>query len=218
MNPDNNALARTYFIGGAPRIGKTIFSYKLAEKIGGHVVSTDSIRSAAKKANNDKESDLFILNRTENVSDAEWLKEHLETPEKIVEYQNIESKAVWPSILSFCNTFCEDSAVHIVEGVALLPSLVAEMEHKPGHVIYVGNTSETHFQSMLEHAQNHPELDWMGAMNYSPEKIQGMAKFVQTMSEYFKEESAKYGFSYFEISDSNFDSSIQELIDNSLRN
>jgi KaiC/GvpD/RAD55 family RecA-like ATPase len=52
MRPENNALNRTYFVAGPPRVGKTLLSYKLAEKIKGHVVSTDAIRSAAKKGHN----------------------------------------------------------------------------------------------------------------------------------------------------------------------
>ena len=96
MNPENNSLERTYFIGGPPRIGKSILAYALAKKLGGHVVSTDSIRNAAKKACTDKDSDLFIINKTENVSEEEWLKAHLERPGEVVSFQNKESVAGWP--------------------------------------------------------------------------------------------------------------------------
>lgn len=212
MNPDNKALERTYFIGGPPRVGKSILAYSLAQKINGHVVSTDSIRSAAKRACPDKESDLFILNRTENVPEKQWLKDHLETPRVVVDYQNRESSAVWPSVVSFCKTFCDDSAKHIVEGVALLPSLVAEMRHQPKHVIYVGNTSEDHVEAMLEYARKNPEQDWMAAMNYSDERIKGIATFVKTMSIYFKREAENYGFPYYEISNSYFEDSIQKIV------
>jgi 2-phosphoglycerate kinase len=213
MNPENNALARTYFIGGSPRIGKSILAYALAEKLHGHVVSTDAIRNAAKKACVDKESDLFAVNKSEHVSEEEWLKNHLETPEVVIDYQNRESKAVWPSIVSFCNSFCEDAAVHIVEGVALLPSLVAEMKHKPEHIIYVGNTSDLHAEAMADHAKKFPEQDWMTAMGYGNGKIAGMANFVREMSLYFKKEAEKHGFPYYEISDTDFDDSIASIIE-----
>lgn len=187
-------------------------AYKLAEKIKGHVVSTDSIRNAAKKACTDKESDFFIINRTENIPEAEWLKNHLEQPDLVVDYQNRESKAIWPSVVSFCNSFSEDQAIHIVEGVALLPSLVAEMKHKPRHVIFVGNTSDSHVASMLKYAKDFPDQDWMASMNYSEEKFKGMASFIQAMSGYFKREAEKYGFSYYEIDDANFESSLEKII------
>lgn len=212
MNPDNKALERTYFIGGVPRIGKSLLAYKLAEKIKGHVVSTDSIRNAAKKASGDKESDFFIINRTENIPDAEWLDQHINRPEEVVDIQNRESKAIWPSIVSFCNSFSEDSALHVVEGVALLPSLVAEMKHKPKHVVFVGNTSVTHLEAMLKYAKEFPEQDWMASMGYSEEKFKGMASFIQAMSGYFKREAEKYGFPYYEIDDVDFESSMEKVI------
>jgi len=213
MTPDNDALDRTYFLGGPPRTGKSILAFALADKVRGHVVSTDSIKSAAKKACTDKESDYFIINRTENVSDEEWLKNHLERPEVVVEYQNKESQAIWSSVVSFCNTFCEDSAVHVVEGVALLPSLVSEMKHKPEHVVFVGNTSTNHVKAMLEYSQKFPEQDWMAGLKYSNEKIAGMANFVRAMSIYFKEEAEKYGFPYYEIDDEHFADSIAGIVE-----
>jgi 2-phosphoglycerate kinase len=176
-------------------------------------VSTDSIRNAAKKACTDKESDFFIINRTENISEDEWLRNHLEHPEITVEHQNRESKAIWPSLVSFCNSFCEDDAIHILEGVALLPSLVAEMKNRPAHVIFVGNTSTNHLKAMLKHAEDFPDKDWMTALNYSYKKIEGMANFVKTMSLYFKSEAEKYGFPYYEIGDDNFVNSITEIVE-----
>ncbi len=213
MNPENNALNRTYFIGGAPRIGKTILSLELAKKVGGHFVSTDSIRNAAKKACSNNDSDLFILNKTEHIPEEEWLKDHNESPEKVIEYQNRESIALWPSLVSFCNSFCEDSAIHVVEGVALLPSLVYKMKDKPDHIFYVGNTSDKHEQSMLEFAKNNPQWDWMSASGYNDEKIKAMGNFVKEMSFYFKNEAEKYGFPYYEIDDDNFEESIRNIIE-----
>lgn len=212
MNPENNALERTYFLGGPPRVGKTILALALAEKVKGHFVSTDSIRNAAKKACSDKESDFFIINRTENVSEDEWLKNHLEQPEITLDHQNRESKAVWPSIVSFCNSFCEDDAVHVLEGVAILPSLVSAMKNRPAHVAFVGNTNTEHLKSMLDYADCFPEKDWMRELGYSAKRFEGMANFVRTMSLYFKAEAEKYGFPYYEVSDANFDDSIQEIV------
>lgn len=140
------------------------------------------------------------------------MKNHLEQPDLVVDYQNRESKAIWPSVVSFCNSFSEDQAIHIVEGVALLPSLVAEMKHKPRHVIFVGNTSDSHVASMLKYAKDFPDQDWMASMNYSEEKFKGMASFIQAMSGYFKREAEKYGFPYYEIDDANFESSLEKII------
>ena len=212
MNPNNNSLDRTYFIGGAPRIGKTTLAYVLAEKIKGHVVSTDSIRSAAKKAREEKTGDLFRTNFYNSLPEEEWFRRHLDNPEIVIDDQNKESAAFWSSIVSFCNTFCEDSAIHIVEGAHLAPNLVMSMEHKPKHIIYVGNTNPDHFKHMFEYAHNNPEQDWMSSLNYSNEKIMAIASMVRHMSLHFKTEAEKYGFSYYEISDDNFEESIDSIV------
>ncbi len=212
MSPDNQLPKRTYFIGGPPRVGKSLLAYRLAEKIKGHVTPTDAIRSAAKKACNDKTSNLFAINRHESLPEKEWLRQHFEEPRLVTETQNKESKAVWPSLVSFCNSFADDDAIHIIEGVALLPSMIAKMKHRPEHIVFVGNTNENHFKAMIDHAKLYPQRDWMTAMGYSDEKIRAMASFVLEMSQYFKQEAEKYNFEYREIEDNNFDSSLNRII------
>jgi 2-phosphoglycerate kinase len=213
MEPDNNALGRTYFIAGPPRVGKTLLSYKLAEKIHGHVVSTDAIRSAAKRACENKTGDLFRTNKENALSEEEWFDRHLNTPEIVVDDQIKEAIALWPSVVGFCNNFSEDHAKHIVEGVHLLPELVARMEHKPAHIVYVGNTNPNHIKSMVEYSSNNPVVDWMASLGYGEKKIEIIAGFVKRMSEYFKTEAEKYGLSYFEMSDDDFHGSLDKVCD-----
>ena len=172
MNPENNSLERTYFIGGAPRIGKTILSYALAEKVKGHVVSTDAIRNVAKKVSSDKDSDLFIINKKEDISEEEWLKDHRDIPQNAVDFQNRESIAVWPALIGFCNSFAEDRETHVLEGVALLPSKIAEMKDKPEHIFFVGNTSDDHVESMLDFSKKNPEWDWMALVVIAKKKYE----------------------------------------------
>ncbi|PJF39063.1 MAG: hypothetical protein CUN55_15440 [Phototrophicales bacterium] len=212
MNPDNNALERTYFIGGPPRVGKSILACAFAEKIHGNVVSTDSIRDAVKKACTDKDSDLFAVNAVQDMPEEEWVRVHKETPEVIVAYQNRESEALWPSLVAFCNNFCEDEMNHIIEGIGILPKLVAGMQHRPKHVVFVGNTSTEHLYAMMDYAKKFPEKDWMSAMQYSEERFKGMAHYIREMSLYLRNEANTHGFAYHEISDAHFEESIQEII------
>ena len=212
MNPENNSLERTYFIGGPPRVGKTILAHTLSQTINGNVVSTDSIWMAAKKACVDKNSDLFAVDIAERDDEKEWIDRHGNRPEEVVEIQNRASVALWPSIVSFCNSFVEDSAIHIVEGVSLLPSLIADMKNRPSHIVFIGNTSSKHIREMLAFGQQNPEQDWMTSMGYSKERFEAMAKFVKKMSEYFKVEAEKYNFPYYELDDDNFDQSLNVII------
>ncbi len=211
MTPDNKALERTYFIGGPPRVGKTTLSYKLAEKIKGHVVMTDAIRNSAKKVCEDKNGPLFMINRYNEFTEEKWVDRFTNSPEKVIEDQANESKAIWRSVVSFCNMFCEDNANHIVEGVAIMPELVDSMKNKPSHVIFVGNTNNDHVETMLEYGRKYPEQCWMAYLGYSEDKIRAFANYVKHLSLYFKSEAEKYNFQYIEL-DGNLDKVIEDRV------
>jgi len=213
MTPSNRALERTYFIGGPPRIGKTTLAYTLAEEIKGHVVMTDAIRNSAKKVCENKSGPLFMINHYNELREEVWLERFAHHPEIVIADQIAESKAIWRSVESFCNMFCEDNANHIVEGVAIMPELVASMKHKPEHIIFVGNTSDLHVETMLEYGRKFPERCWMAYLGYSEERIRALGNYVKTLSQYYKTEAEKYGFQYFELSDSDFDGSLTTAID-----
>ena len=217
MTPANNALERTYFIGGPPRVGKTTLAYRLGEKIKGHVVSTDAIRNSAKKVCADKTGPLFMINQYNEFSEAYWTNRYQNKPQKVIEDQNNESKAIWRSVISFCNMFCEDAVNHIVEGIAVLPELVETMEHKPKHIFFVGNTKDDHVEAILDYGKRFPEQDWIAALEYSEEKARAFANYVKYMSIHFKEEAEKYGYPYFEMSDDNFDARVEQIISEGVR-
>jgi 2-phosphoglycerate kinase len=212
MNPEKSGFDRTYFIAGAPRIGKTTLAHRLSKEIQGHVVSTDAIRAAAKKVCEDKSGPLFKINHYNALDPAEWLDRHLHRPEEVVEDQNKESNAVWQSIVSFCNSFYEDDSNHIVEGVHLLPSLVAAMENQPNKVVYIGNTTDEHVESILEYSRNNTDRCWLTVYGYTEEKMRGIANVVKQQSLYFKTEAEKYNLPYFEISDDDYASDMDKVI------
>ena len=213
MTPDNKALERTYFIGGPPRVGKTTLAYKLAEEIRGHVAMTDAIRNSAKKVCENKRGPLFMINHYNEFTEDKWLERFSNNPKLVVKDQVNESKAIWRSVVSFCNMFCEDNANHIVEGVAVMPELVTSMDNKPEHVVFVGNTNEKHVETMLKYGKDNPEQCWMAYLGYSEDRIRAFANYVLHMSLHFKEEAEKYGFNYIEFSDDCFEESLQEAID-----
>jgi len=191
---------RVYVIGGPPRVGKSLFSLALAKKIGGHIVSTDSIRHSIKKVVQDKESDLFIINKHRALSEEAWLKLFAEDTQQAIEDQTRESIAAWPAIRGFITSFHDDNLLHIIEGVALLPELVSELPLNKKHVVYIGNTNPLHIETILRYSQTNPELDWMNAMNYSEERIRAKAVYVQKMSIFFRNEAEKYGFQFVDFS------------------
>ena len=211
MKVDN----RTYLIGGPPRVGKGFFAQKLARKIHGHVVSTDSIRLAAKAVATDTTSDLFILNTHENsLSEDEWLSLHVDTPEKAIENQNRESIALWPAIHGFIDSFVDDEYMHIIEGVALLPALVDRLAINQNHIIFIGNTNPLHSETMQVHAAANPESDWLHMAGYSSERIHALAFFIQKMSLYFKEEATTRGYTFIDLYEQDFHNTLDTLVEN----
>ena len=212
MTPDNKALQRTYLIGGPPRIGKTTLAYKLAEKVNGHVVMTDAIRNSAKKVCEDKSGPLFMINHYNELSELEWLGRYAHNPDRVVKDQIAESQAIWRSVVSFCNMFCEDNVSHIIEGVAVMPEFVASMDNQPEHIIFVGNTSDEHVEMVLDYGKKFPEQCWMASLGYSEERIRAFANYVKKLSEYYRSEAKKHGFKYCELSDENFDESLVSAI------
>ena len=212
MNPDNNSLSRTFFIGGPPRVGKTTLAYLLAKEINGHVVSTDAIRNAVKKAYSKKTGPLFMINDYNKLGDEELIKRFKFSPHLVVDDQVAESEVLFPSITSFCNAFCEDKEHHIVEGVALVPKLIAKMEYPPKHIIFIGNTSQHLAENMITYGKLHPSVCWMSALGYGEEKIRAYGVYINELSNYFKTEAEKYNYSYIEMSESSHETSLQDVL------
>lgn len=208
MNPANNSQHRTVFIGGLPRVGKTLVAHEIAKRVDGHITSTDWIRNAVKRSHPDRQGDLFLLQDMRSMSDAEFVE--LYDSGEIIRRLAKQANALWPSIVSFCSSFCDDDLVHIIEGVALMPQLVASMEHQPNEVIFVGNTDEGHIDQVLQYAEENEGTDWMTALGYSDEKKRAVARGSVLISKYFKDEAAKYNLTYVELSD--FDSARTKLI------
>ena len=115
-------------------------------------------------------------------------------------------------MVSFSNIFCEDSAKHVLEGVAILPGLVASMDNKPEHIIFVGNTSDEHVETILKYGRDYPDQCWMAYLGYSEEKIRAFANYVKHFSQHFKDEAENYGFKYIEMTDEGFEDRLKEGI------
>ena len=75
---------RVFLIGGPPRVGKSLLAGKLAKKLNAQIVSTDSIRHAAKKVVDNKDSDLFLINKHNELSEEAWVKLFTEHTEKVI--------------------------------------------------------------------------------------------------------------------------------------
>ncbi len=194
MTKKQSALSRTFFIGGPQRIGKSYVANALSAKINGHVVSTDSIADAVKAVTSDTDSDLFLIQNTlANLPEQEWIRAYAQSPDFVIDVQRRATRAFWPAVAEFCESFESDTFTHIVEGVIIQPAHLALLPERPRHAVFFGNTSETHAEAMFHHAWT-SEHDWMRTRGYSKERVYAMAIFVREFSLYFKREQRRMDF------------------------
>jgi 2-phosphoglycerate kinase len=190
-----------YLIGGSPRVGKTKLVNYVVREHPMHAVSTDAIRYMLRRTV-PKEAispDIFIHFKTDVLET--WSK----GSEALIEEQNRQSKALWPFIREFINSYQEDGIDLIVEGVAILPEFVKTLD-VPNRGIFLGNASESHKSIVIEQAEQNSH-DWMRAL--PPEKMQRATEFFARLSEYFRVEASAHDLAYQEMADTDFEHSLQ---------
>ncbi len=112
---------RIILIGGMPTVGKSTIAKKLSEHFSLPWMSTDQIREIMKAAI-DPRSDT-PLNGSVDIPAAEYFAQH--PPEKIAEMEYEQGIAVWPGIHFMINNDWTWKDGFILEGVNILPKLVA---------------------------------------------------------------------------------------------
>lgn len=195
-----------YFIGGAPRVGKTMLAKQIIRQQPMFAISADAVRGMLKGML--QPSDAPALFAIQNLAKhesamASFLRRN---PKKGVQLQNDESAVIWPSIEGLIASYLADGQDVLVEGVEILPSNLAKV-HYPYKVVFLGNTSVEHTNAIAEQAHTQPH-DWMH--RYAASSIDAWAGLVRSFSEYIKVEAEKYSMPYVEMYDKNFQQSLQE--------
>ena len=111
------------FIGGAPTVGKSTMAQLLGNKLNLPWISTDQIRSIMRTmASPDEIPDLF---QPKGFETAEKFLTHF-TSEEIANLEWQQGEAVWPVLKNFIEQDYNWNDGFIVEGVNVLPHLIAE--------------------------------------------------------------------------------------------
>lgn len=200
--------ATAYLIGGVPRSGKSTIAQHVIAIHPMFSASTDTIRTLQRGLL--AEADYPALFMGEKEFSPEYIRRLCGTGKasEIITLQNDESQVVWHSVKEFIEANIAEGSDVLVEGVAILPALISELNCK-FKVVFVGNSSTTH-EAMLTAARSNP-LDWMH--EYSDETIRLFSHFTSEYSHWFKAETQKYGFEYHEIADSAFETSVISTAD-----
>jgi 2-phosphoglycerate kinase len=187
-----------YFLGGPPRVGKSIIADQIRRETSINVISTDSIGAALEKIlTPENVPDLFVFQKYNELPLVEKANLLLKDPAKHIDNIKRESHVIWQALEAFVRKEYEEHRDVLIEGVAVLPHLVSRIEDIPYGVVFIGNQGKNHKENIKKSIKSNKH-DWMN--NASDQYIEACAIFVNQMSKYVERESKNFSFEYIEMS------------------
>lgn len=184
-------------IGGPSRIGKSRICSEIRQKHAVSVVSTDSLGAVLEQVLSPEAApDLFVFGTFHDMPMAEQVKFLTKDPVALIAYVRKESSVVWNAVEAYIRREHDEGRDLLVEGVALLPELVSQLEDIPHRVVFVGNQGEHHYENLKKSAEENAH-DWMHDLG--DPYLRAFALFVKRMSAYIEKEAKAYGFEYIEM-------------------
>ena len=186
-----------YLLGGPPRVGKSIISNEIRQKHAVSAVSTDSLGAVLESTlSREAAPDLFVFARFNEMPVADRVKLMVDDPAELIDSVLKESRVVWRAVEAFIRREQDEGRDVLIEGVAVLPELVSQLEDIAHRTVFIGNQGNTHAENMKRFAEENKH-DWMRSA--SDQYISAFAMFVERMSAYIEQEAHKYGFRYVEM-------------------
>jgi 2-phosphoglycerate kinase len=203
-----------YFLGGPPRVGKSIIGKTITSKYGINVVSTDSLGAVLENVlDPELEPGLFIVSRFNEMGVADRIDLMVNNTTERINCQIEENRAVWKAVVPFVQRERDEGRDVVVEGVAILPELVNQLENVDFRVVFIGNQGNEHKENIKQSAQETGH-DWM--QDASDKYVEAFAVFVMEMSKYIEREAHIFGYSYIEISSRQFDDAVCQVVESLL--
>jgi predicted kinase len=201
-------MAKAYFIGGAPRVGKSTLAKAFLAEHPMTFAATDDLRASRRThVSASIEPDLYYLDSL-NHDESNMARLMAEETSSIVAAADRESSLVWQTIESLVRQTLAAGHDILVEGVAVLPRLVATLDIDLT-VVYLGNQSPDHTGIIHAYAQSHPKT-WLGSLK--PGTIDAFATFTQAYSAHIKSEAALYHQPYIEMGGTKFETSLTKAL------
>ena len=199
-------MAKAYFIGGAPRTGKTNLTLSVLRDQPMLAASTDALRYTLRQVvPREKYPQLFHLDDMSANFD-EYMSRLIERTDLSIQMQNDESLIVWKSVVDFVKSNILDGFDVLIEGVAVLPEYLESLDFSYS-AVFLGNQSDAHYQTTLESARSNKH-DWLHP--FDDTTIRAFSIFNQKFSHYLQVECEKYSQTYIEISDSDYMSTLDD--------
>ncbi len=203
-----------YFVGGPPRVGKSIIARAITKQYGISAVSTDSLGAVLETVlDPEVEPGLFAISRFNEMAEADRIRLMVQDATRRIDYQIEESAAVWRAVEPYVLREQEEGRDLVAEGVAVLPELVAQLEGVDRRVVFVGNQGHRQKEN-IKRSKRENEHDWM--RHTSDEYVDAFVRFVVEMSSYIEKEARRYGFEYIEMDRKPFNDAVAEVVDSLL--
>ena len=191
-----------FLLGGPPRVGKSIIANEIRQKHAVSVVSTDSLGAVLENVLSPEVApDLFVFDKFNKMPMTERVKLITKDPAGLIDYARKESHIIWKAVKAYSRREADEGRDVLIEGVAILPELISQLDDIPHRVVFIGNQGENHKENIKKFAEEN-EDDWM--RDVSDQYIGAFAVFVKQMSACVEQEAKKYGFEYIEMDKESF--------------
>lgn len=196
------------FIGGPPRVGKTVLARSLAKQFNISWLSTDDLRHVIMETEElDKNHPLNILKTLAWHNRKTFYDKY--SPREVIQFQNTESRALSVTIKAFVDALDFHKRDFILEGVALLPRFYSKAFIKKHDLRFfcIGNHT---FSTFAKHSWKKKSVgDWLKKIDKGT--FNKIIKYCVSFSGEFKEDCAKYSLPYYRIHSRNFKKDIEKL-------
>lgn len=192
-----------YLLGGPPRVGKSRISKRITAKHGISSVSTDSLGAVLENVLDPKTAPgLFAVSRLNEMPLADRIDLMVEETGRRIDLQIEECRATWRAVAPFIRREAEEGRDVLIEGVAVLPGLVARLGDTDCRAVFVGHRGEGHAENIRRSAAE-DEADWM--RDAGADYIDAFAVFVKQMSHFVASAAHEHGLAYIELSEIPFE-------------
>ena len=201
-------MAKAYFIGGAPRAGKTTALNEFIKRTSMLGASTDAIRQVIRSVIEASDNDPLFELVPGKIDSPKIIELMRNNPSKVVDDQNRESEIVWKSVIDFVNSNIGNGQDVAIEGVAVLPQNFATELPFDYEVVFIANLQDQ-TDAIIKHAhENH--FDWLH--KYPDEFVRAFCHYNQELNKYYYQEAIKYQLPVVLVED-DFHASIRETVD-----
>ena len=203
-----------YLLGGPPRVGKSMVSTTITKRHGISGVSTDSLGAVLENALDSKTAPgLFVCERLNEMALVDRIHLMAKNTSKRIDWQVEEARATWMAVPPFIQREEDEGRDVLIEGVAVLPQLVSQLEHPDCRAVFVGNQGDNLEENIRRSAEEN-ENDWM--RDAGDDYVNAFGIFVRQMSRYIEKEARERGLAYVEMGDMPFGDAVETVVDSLL--